>query len=244
VTRRLLLATLVRAGAAGFVAVACQSAPVATATQAPATAAPTLAPTLAPTPVPTAAPTAAAPASAPSWTVGNQSKATVRVREQLVGRDLPNDAVLVTTGAEGSFVLQAGGTFAATSKIAFDLTTLTSDSRDRDNFVKRDTLGTQQFPKAELVPLRATGLPASLPATGDLAFKLTANMTVRGRSKEVTFDVVAKRERGTITATATANPSFKFGDFGLTVPSVPFRVVSVTDEIRLAVDLVATGPSA
>ena len=49
-------------------------------------------------------------------------------------------------------------------------------------------------------------------------------------TKEVTFDVTAKRDGSDLTATATANPSWKFGDFGMTAPSVPFRVLSVTDE--------------
>jgi polyisoprenoid-binding protein YceI len=67
-------------------------------------------------------------------------------------------------------------------------------------------------------------------------------MTIKGKTKEVTFDVTAKRDGSDLTATATANPSWKFGDFGMRAPSVPFRVLSVTDEIRAAIDIVATGP--
>ena len=40
--------------------------------------------------------------------------------------------------------------------------------------------------------------------------------------------------------TATANPTWRFADFGMTAPSVPFRVVSLVDEIKVVVDLVAT----
>ena len=78
----------------------------------------------------------------------------------------------------------------------------------------------------------------------ELKFTLAGKMTIHGKTKDVTFDVVAKRSGGTLTATATANPTWKFEDFGLRAPSVPFRVVSVTDEIKLIVDLVATGPVA
>jgi hypothetical protein len=59
----------------------------------------------------------------------------------------------------------------------------------------------------------------------------------------VTFAVVAKRSGGDLTATAMLDPSLKFGDFGMSAPSVPTRVISVVDEIRLLVDLVATGPA-
>ena len=59
----------------------------------------------------------------------------------------------------------------------------------------------------------------------------------------MTFDIKATRNGADLTATATANPSLTFEDFGMTAPSVPFRVVSVTDEIRLIIELVATGPA-
>jgi polyisoprenoid-binding protein YceI len=201
-----------------------------------------------PTPSPTATPTSTVTATAnaapgaSSWTVTDQSKATVRVREQLVGLSLPSDAVLTATGAKGTFALKADGTFDTGSKVSFDLTTLSSDQRDRDNFVKNDTLGVRQFPTADFVPTKTTGLTLPLPASGSFTFTLTGNMTIKGTTKEVTFDVTAKRDGSDLTATATANPTWKFADFGMRAPSVPFRVLSVTDEIRVAIDLVATGP--
>jgi polyisoprenoid-binding protein YceI len=196
------------------------------------------------TPTPTAT-AAASPANVTTgttgtWTISDTSKATVRVREQLVGVNLPSDAVLVATGATGTFVLKDDGTFSSDSKISFDLTTLASDQRDRDNFVKMDTLQTRQFPTAEFLPTKTSGLTLPLPASGEFTFKLTGQITIHGKTKEVTFDVVAKRNGNDLTATATAAPTWKFADFGMSAPSVPFRVVSVVDEIRVVVDLVAT----
>ena len=216
-----------------LVAAACGgTASVAVSTVAPTTAAPT-----------TVAATATAAPAALSWTVTDASKATVRVREQLVGLNLPSDAVLTAAGAKGAFSLNADGTFASGSKITFDLTTLSSDSRDRDNFVKQTTLATRQFPTATFVPTMVTGLTPPIPAAGDLTFTLTGTLTIKGKDKVVTFDVTATRTGADLTATATADPTLKFEDFGLSAPSVPFRVVSVTDEIRLVVDLVAIGPA-
>jgi polyisoprenoid-binding protein YceI len=185
--------------------------------------------------------TAAATATTGTWTVSNASRATVRVREQLVGVNLPSDAVLVATGASGTFILKDDGTFSSDSKISFDLTTLASDNRNRDDFIKGDTLQTRQFPKAEFVPTKTTGLTLPMPASGEFTFKLTGQMTIKGKTKEVTFDVQAKRTGNELTATATAAPTWKFADFGMTAPSVPFRVVSIVDELRVVVDLVATG---
>jgi polyisoprenoid-binding protein YceI len=198
--------------------------------------------------IPSATPTATSTASAAgtaaatrSWTVSDKSKATIRVREQLVGVSLPSDAVLTATGAMGSFQLNSDGTFASGSKITFDLTTISSDERNRDNFIRRDTLVVSQFPTAEFVPTKTGGLTLPLATSGTFSFTLTGNMTIKGKTKEVTFDVTAKRDGSDLSATATANPSWKFGDFGMTAPSVPLRVLSVTDEIRAVVDIVATG---
>ena len=200
-------------------------------------------PTATPTATTTATATAASTtASAGTWTVTDKSKATIRVREQLVGVSLPSDALLTAMGAKGSFELNADGTFESGSKITFDLTTLSSDERDRDNFIKNDTLQVRQFPTAGFVPTKTSGLVLPLATSGTFTFTLTGNMTIRGKTKEVTFDVTAKRDGSDLTATATANPSWKFGDFGMTAPSVPFRVLSVTDEIRASIDIVATGP--
>src|SRR5688500_13292193 len=198
--------------------------------------------TIAPTATIAAAAVTPTPSSATTgtWTVGNASKATVRVREQLVGLNLPSDAVLVATGATGTFILKDDGTFSSDSKISFDLTTLASDNRNRDDFIKGDTLQTRQFPKAEFVPTKTTGLTLPMPASGEFTFKLTGQMTIRGKTKEVTFDVQAMRTGNELTATATAAPTWKFADFGMTAPSVPFRVVSIVDELRVVVDLVAT----
>ena len=226
VTASLLLA------ACGGAAVAPSATPTPTAVVTTATAAPTATAATSATSVTTV--------TTPTWTISDTSKATVRVREQLVGVNLPSDAVLVATGATGTFVLKDDGTFSSDSKITFDLTTLASDQRDRDNFVKMDTLQTRQFPKAEFVPTKTSGLTLPMPASGEFTFKLTGQMTIHGKTKEVTFDVVAKRSGNDLTATATAAPTWKFGDFGMSAPSVPFRVVSVVDEIRVVVDLVAT----
>ena len=201
--------------------------------------------TQSPSPTATATPAvSASTASASAWTVTDKSKATISVREQLVGVSLPSDAVLTASGAQGSFTLNSDGTFASGSKITFQLSTLSSDESNRDNFIKQDTLQVRQFPTAEFVPTKTTGLAVPLATSGTFTFSLTGNMTIKGKTKEVTFDVTAKRDGGDLPATATANPTWKFGDFGMTAPSVPFRVLSVTDEIRATIDLVATGPRA
>ncbi len=218
-------------------AVACGGADAPSPTSVPTTAAAATsgAPAATATPGP-----AGTPGAGTTWRVTSASQATVSVREQLVGFSLPSDAVLVATGAKGVFGLRDDGTFTSDSKISFDLTTLTSDSPQRDGFVKRSVLQTSQFPTAEFVPAKATGLALPLASGGDLTFTLAGMMTIHGVAKDVTFQVKATRTPGQLTARATAEPSFTFAQFGMSPPSVPARVVSVVDAIRLVVDLVAT----
>ncbi|HZP97083.1 MAG TPA: YceI family protein [Candidatus Limnocylindria bacterium] len=217
-----------------FLAFATACAPSAAAPAATATPTATVPSTAAPPSIPSAS-------AGATWTVTSASKATVSVREQLVGVSLPSDAVLTATGAAGSFAVNADGTFTPESKITFDVSTLASDRRDRDNFIKQSTLQVRQFPAATFVPTKATGLTLPLAADADVTFALAGKLTIHGVTKDVTFDVVAKRSGAQLTATATAAPALRFEDFGMTAPSVPFRVVSVTDEIHLVVEVVATG---
>lgn len=200
---------------------------------------------------PTAAPTGAAPsAAAPSaastglsWTVTDKSKATVSVREQLANISFPSDAVLVATGAKGTFQVNDDGTFAPGSQITFDVSSLTSDQSQRDSFVKQSVLNTRQFPTATLVPTKVIGLTLPLASAAHMTFTLAGKLTIHGVTKEVTFTVDCTRNGGELTAKATLAPTVKFGDFGMQQPAAPGRVLSVVDEIKLTVDLVAIGPS-
>ncbi len=185
---------------------------------------------------------AAAPATGLAWSVSDKSKATVNIREQLAALNFPSDAVLVATGAKGTFQLNADGTFSSDSTLSFDVTSLTSDSSLRDNFVKQSVLATRQFPAATFVPVKATGLTLPLPATGAFTAVVAGKLTIHGATKDVTFDLKGMRTGGDLTATATLNPTFKYGDFGMPLPAAPGRVLSVVDEIKLVIDLVATGP--
>ena len=192
-----------------------------------------------PTPTVTAAVTTTAQPSAITWNVDTAgSRANVRVREQLVRLPAPNDAIITITGAQGSFTLDPDGTFASGSKISVDMTTITTDDRQRTDSIRRDPLEVSRFRTAELVPTRTSGLALPLAPSGDLAFQLTGDLTLHGVTKTVTFDVKARREGTKLTATAAANPSWKFGDFGMRPPS-SFSVLSIVDEIRMEFELVA-----
>ena len=212
---------------AAVVALAC-AAPAAAPSSAPTTVAPTAAPTATRTPE----------AGALRFEVQTGSKAVVRVREQLAGFSAPNDAVLEVTDVKGSFGVRADGTFTSDSKISVSLEALRSDSNTRDSFIKGSTLAVRRFPTADFVPVRTVGLPSPLPASGEWTFQVLGKMTIAGVDRDVSWDVSARRDATGVTASAKNVPTWKFSDFGLQVPRVA-SVLSIVDEIRLELDLVA-----
>lgn len=166
--------------------------------------------------------------------IPDQSEARYRVREQLVNVDLPNDAIGATKQVSGSLVVNPDGTFdPAASRFEVDLSTLQSDRSQRDNFVRRNVLQTDQYPKAVFVPTKVEGLTFPLPDSGQFNFKLTGDLTIRDVTKEVTWDVTGSLENGQ--AKGLAKTEFNFATFNLNQPRVPI-VLSIEDHITLELD--------
>jgi polyisoprenoid-binding protein YceI len=183
-------------------------------------------------------PLAAPPPGAVVFTiVPEQSRATFRVREQLVGVQVPTDAVGTTGAVSGQIVLRReGGVAPDASRVTVDLRDLRTDDPRRDSYIKQVSLRTNEFPLAEFAPQTAAGLPNPLPASGEHAFRLTGPMVMRGVARDVTWDVTARRAGAQLTARATT--SVKFGDFGMAPPRAE-PVLMVVDEIRLELELAA-----
>lgn len=228
-------------------------------TTAPPAASPTL--TKAPTPVPTAAGdltatearvatpsppapviTATPPARSTSSSgehlvlkiVAEASEARYRVREQLLGRSLPNDAVGRTRAIDGQIAFTNDGSIdVEQSFVTVDLTTLQSDEARRDNYIKQNTLEVARYPQADFRPTRASGLPWPLPSSGEVTFQLTGDLTVHGVTKSVTWNVTATFDSSTVSGTATT--AVTFADFGMVKPRVPI-LLSLEDTIGLELD--------
>jgi polyisoprenoid-binding protein YceI len=162
------------------------------------------------------------------------SKAEYRVREQLARLNLPNDAVGATESITGALVIRSDGTFTTDSKLTVDMRTLRTDEPKRDGFVRENTLETNRYPTAELVPRRYTGLPTPLPTSGGATFKLTGDMTLHGVTAEETWDVAATFAGDGVNAKATAR--FNFAKYKITIPRV-FGLLSVDDDIRLELNV-------
>jgi polyisoprenoid-binding protein YceI len=160
---------------------------------------------------------------------GNQAR--YRIREQLVGVDLPNDAVGATSEVSGGIAFDGAGKLVpASSRFIVNVGTLKSDKDRRDGYVRGRILETNQYPTVELTPTAIRGLTLPLPTSGNKTFQIVGELTVHGVTKPTTWNVTATFDKGRVSGAAAT--SFLFSDFGLNQPRVPV-VLSVADSIKL-----------
>lgn len=184
-----------------------------------------------------AAETATAPASDAAVRVevlpsGNEVR--YRVREQLVGLDLPNDAVGRTNAISGGMSLdESGKVITSESEFVIQVAGLTSDKDRRDGYLRRRTLVTDSNPTVVLRPTSIRGLTLPLPAAGTRTFDLVGDLTIKGVTRPTTWRVNATFAGDTVSGTTAT--AFTFSDFQLEQPKVRI-VLSVADTIALEYD--------
>jgi polyisoprenoid-binding protein YceI len=163
---------------------------------------------------------------------GNEAR--YRVREQLMGANLPNDAIGKTSEITGSILAYPDGRIVKdSSKIVVNLKNLKSDKDRRDGFLQRRTLETEKYPTVELVPTSIRGFNGTLPASGTATFELLGDLTVHGVTTPSVWQVSAHADGSDVAGTATT--AFTFKDISLDQPKVPV-VLSVADTIKLEYD--------
>ena len=188
-----------------------------------------------PTEQASAAATSAPSAAAVRYvTATSGNAARYRIREQLVGLDLPNDAIGETSGVTGTIAADAkGNIIVSESRFTVDVTTLKSDKERRDGFVRRRVLETEANPTVTFVPKSVKGVALPLPKSGRKSFEIVGDLTVKGKTRPAVWKVDAQFTADRITGAATT--SFTFADYGIEQPRVPV-VLSVDETIKLELD--------
>ena len=167
--------------------------------------------------------------------VAERSEASYHARETLVNQPAPSDAVGRTNEIEGEIQLDTDGILSGRiPSMRIDLRTLVSDEARRDNFIRQNTLKTDQFPYAEF---RSTGTagPAVFRPGEEATFEIPGLMTIRGQDRPIVWQAKAKLDGTLITGSASAR--VKLTDFGLEPPRL--AILSVEDEMTWEIDLVA-----
>lgn len=157
-----------------------------------------------------------------------------RVREQLAGFDLPNDAVGTSSKVSGAIAFDADGRLLPTeSRFAVDASTFASDRDRRDGYVRSRLLNAQQFPEVVFVPTSIRGVTLPLAGSGSRSFEMLGDLTLRGVTRPTVWRVTAQVEGGRVSGMASTR--FVFDDFQMEKPRVR-SVLSVADTIALEYD--------
>lgn len=144
---------------------------------------------------------------------GNEAR--YRVREQLVGVDLPSDAVGATHTVTGGIAFDSTGkVIPAESQFVIDASTFTSDRERRDGYVRDQTLASGQYPTIILRPIAVRGLAWPLSPAGVDTFELIGNLTIKGVTRSTTWTVRGRFDGRT--PVSSAGTAFTCNDCQLT----------------------------
>ena len=214
--------------------------PTAMPTSAATVAATSARPADTPTPVP-AEPTAEPPPdasgsdageSAQTFIVGEGSKATFTVQEELGGSPVRFDAVIAGTGLSGTANLDG-----QPSVITLDLHSLSSDNQWRDRYIQSRMF--PDTPEAMVTVDNLPDLPQSFFDGEETTGKLSGSLQIGDTVTPLEFDVTARHDGNAINVLGLT--TFTWEQLGLAKPTAR-SVVYLADEVSVQVLLVATAP--
>ena len=198
-----------------------------------ATAAPADTPVSEPSPAPTEAPATEARSigdvDGVTFTVGEGSKATFYVREELASVPLPFDAEVSTTALSGEIHLDGRD-----SVIEIDLQSLSSDNSFRDRYIRSRMFG--EHPTGVVTVKGMSDLPSGFTSGETVATEVESELLIREVTAPLTFEVEARDEGSEISI--TGRTTFTWDDLQMEKPSAR-SVVSLDDEVKVEVVLSA-----
>ena len=160
--------------------------------------------------------------------------ARYRVREQLVGHDLPNDAIGATAKLTGAISIDSSGkVIRDASKFTVDAGSFVSDRDRRDGFVRGRLLEADEYPTIVFVPTSVSGVGLPLPTSGSRQIQMTGDLTVRGVTRPTVWKGTVEFKNGGVAGSAST--AFTFDDMQIEQPRVPV-LLSVADTIKLEID--------
>ena len=157
--------------------------------------------------------TAPAAGSTSQWAATDASQVGYRVQEVLFGVD--TTAVGRTNQVDGTLTID--GTQVSGVEFTVDVASITSDEGRRDSAFRGRVMSADEFPTATFVLTQPIELGAT-PADGaEVTTQATGDLTLRGVTNPVTFDVTAKQENGLIGVQGSI--PVVFNDYGIANPS-------------------------
>jgi polyisoprenoid-binding protein YceI len=179
---------------------------------------------------PATAATTSGSAGAGSWVIASGSQAGYRVKEVLFGQS--TTAVGRTSEVTGSMTLD--GSQVTTGDFTVDMASVESDKSQRDGQFRDRIMDTSRFPTSTFKLTQPIDL-GSVPADGaQITAAATGDLTLRGMTKSVTFDVQAVKKGESIQVVGQI--PIVFDEWGIPNPS--FGPASTEDNGILEFSLV------
>jgi polyisoprenoid-binding protein YceI len=148
-----------------------------------------------------------------TWTATPDSVLGYRVKETLFGQD--TEGVGRTNAVTGN--LSVAGTSVESGEFTVDMTTVQSDSGNRDNQFRGRIMDTDTHPTSRFTLTQPIEL-GTIPAEGEtISATATGDLTLRGTTLPVTFDVQARLNQGNIEVDGSI--PIVFADWGIPNPS-------------------------
>ena len=121
--------------------------------------------------------------------------------------------------------------------IQIDAGSFVTDDELRDSSVRAFILQADRYPEIVFTPTSIAGLPPAAEVGDELAFEVTGDLTIRGTTRPVVFEVTLEVQSSD-RLLGRAEAAILRSDFGLTIPEVP-RVAEVDAEVQLRIAFVA-----
>lgn len=152
-----------------------------------------------------------------------------------VDEELASIGATTAVGRTGELegTMQLEGTEVTATEVTADLSTITTNESRRDNAVRR-ALDTTTHPTTTFRLTAPIELGDAVTTGADVSAEATGELTVKGATKPVTFDLQARLVGSTIVVVGSTKVTLS--DFGVAVPSAPI-VVSAADEATVELQL-------
>jgi len=166
----------------------------------------------------------------------NGSSARFVVDEVLRGS--PKTVIGTTNQVAGQIAADLNDIDAAhVGPITINARTLATDDGSRNRMLQNQILQTDKNEYITFTPKRIVGLPDSVTVGQQFTFQMVGDLTIRGMSREATFDV-SVTPTASDTLEGTAATTIRYADWGVSIPKVP-AVAGVADDVSLQLDFVA-----
>jgi polyisoprenoid-binding protein YceI len=167
-----------------------------------------------------------------------QSEVRFITNEVLLGQ--PKTVVGTTNEVAGDLAVDFDNpTNSRVGAIRINVKTLQTDNEFRNRALRGQILMATrpEFEFVSFVPKRIAGLPTSIRLGEKFTFQVVGDLTLRGATREVTFDAeVTPVDHTHVKGSAWA--TIHYGDFNITIPDAP-GVANVSETVRLEISFAA-----